>query len=76
MKYDKVLSDRIKELRVKNGLSQHDLDTVLGFNDAPISDFERGSCFPKYETLLALADFFQVSLDYITGRSDDATLKQ
>jgi transcriptional regulator with XRE-family HTH domain len=75
LKYDKVISDRLKELREKNNISQSDLDIVLGCNDAPISEFERGACFPKYETLLMLADFFRVSLDYLVGRSDEPILK-
>lgn len=75
VKYDKVISDRLKELRINKKLSHFDLDTVLGYNDESVEKFERGACFPKFETLLALADFFNVSLDYLVGRSDNSELK-
>jgi transcriptional regulator with XRE-family HTH domain len=73
-KYEKVFADKLKELREKENLSQNDLDIVLGYNDSPVSEFERGACFPKFETLLMLADFFRVSIDYLVGRSENSNL--
>ena len=75
MKYDLVFSDRLAELREKNKISQNDLDLVLGYNDEQVSNFERGACFPKYETLLMIADYFNISLDYLVGRSNDPILR-
>lgn len=62
--------NRIKELRIKHGLSQGDLAKATGLTRQAISNYERGDREPKMETWQKLADFFNVSVPYIRGEID------
>lgn len=62
--------ERIKELRDELGLSQLQVSLAIGISQESISSYERGKTYPKADHLMALADFFQVSTDYLLGRSD------
>ena len=62
---------RLKELREKAGLKQTDLAAMMGVVDRQYQRYERGEGEPKLAGWLFLADFFNVSLDYLVGRSDD-----
>ncbi len=66
-------SSRLKELRKGKGINQTTLGLVIGVTLKQIQRYERDECEPTLSKLLALADFFDVSLDYLVGRSDDAT---
>lgn len=66
----KVYSNRIKELRIENKLSQSQLAEKLGTTNSTICDWERGRTEPDIEMLKKLALFFSVSTDYIVGVSD------
>ncbi|HEY9574122.1 MAG TPA: XRE family transcriptional regulator [Lachnospiraceae bacterium] len=60
--------DRLKTLRTEHHLSQDELSKILGVSKQAISQYERGLRFPKdYEQI---ADYFNVDLDYLLGRSD------
>ena len=69
-------SERIKELRRKNKLSQEALGKILGLRQDSISTYERGKNYPEVRNLLILADYFGVSLDYLMGRTDDPEVHQ
>lgn len=56
---------RLRNLREKFGLSQTELSKRLKIPNQSISNYERGSRQPDYESLIALADFYGVSVDYI-----------
>lgn len=58
-------SEKVRELRVKNNLSQEDLSEKLGVSRQTVSKWEAGNTFPEIEKLIALSDFFQVSIDYL-----------
>ncbi|SFA47763.1 Transcriptional regulator, contains XRE-family HTH domain [Parageobacillus thermantarcticus] len=63
---------RIKELRIKRGLSQENLAKKLGMNRVNISHYERGVITKIPSDVLAkLADIFGVSTDYLLGKTDD-----
>lgn len=62
---------RLKELREKRGMSQVRLAIELGLNQNTISRYESGAREADYRTLIAIADYFDVSLDYLLGRTDD-----
>ncbi len=62
---------RLKELREKRGMSQVRLAIELGLNQNTISRYESGAREADYRTLIAIADYFGVSLDYLLGRTDD-----
>lgn len=69
-------SERIKELRRKNGLSQEALGNILNVKQDAISTYERGKNYPEVRNLVILADFFGVSIDYLLGRTDDPEVHQ
>ncbi len=64
-----MLGDRIKQLRLDLSISQKDLARVIGRSKRNIAAYEKNYKCPDMETLKKLADFFQVSLDYLAGRS-------
>lgn len=59
--------NRIKELRLKNKLSQAELGEKLNLPQGTLSKYENGIYEPKIETWQALADYFNVSILYIKG---------
>ncbi len=63
--------DRIKELRIEKGLSQGALATALKYTQSNISEWEQGKVEPKISALRAIANFFNVSIDYLAGRTDE-----
>lgn len=68
---------RLKELRLEAGLTQKDLANAIEVGRTTISEYESGKIVPKQEGLLKLANHFNVSVDYLTGVSNErATRKQ
>jgi len=61
---------RLRELRKQNGLSQQDLADKMSVTKQTISQYERGVRVPDYDNLLTLCDIFNVSSDYMLGKSD------
>ena len=61
---------RLKELRKEKKISQLKLAFDLNMNQNTISRYENGEREADYETLIKFADYFDVSLDYLLGRSD------
>lgn len=61
---------RLKELRKKKGLSQQRLAMELNVNQNTISRYESGEREADYKTLIMIADYFDVSIDYLLGRTD------
>ncbi|MCC5468184.1 helix-turn-helix domain-containing protein [Pelosinus baikalensis] len=64
-------SSRLKALRQRNKVSQQELADLLGISTRAWRFYESGDREPNLTGLIALADFFNVSLDYLVGRSDD-----
>ena len=62
---------RLKELRKKRHLSQITLAMDLNMNQNSISRYENGEREADYATLIAIADYVHVSVDYLLGRTDD-----
>lgn len=61
--------NRIKQLRKERHLKQEGLALHLNVSQSTISLYEKGDRLPDMETCGRIADFFHVSLDYLTGRS-------
>lgn len=61
---------RLKELRRKRKISQVKLALDLNMNQNSISRYENLEREADYDTLIRLADYFDVSIDYLLGRSD------
>ena len=72
---EKIIGIRVKQLREKTGLSQAKLAKALGEVSQPvIARYEAGDCFPSYPVLIKIADYFNVSTDYLLGRTDNLVL--
>ena len=64
---------RFKELREANELTQSGIADKLGLTRSRIGMYETGKREPDYETLELIADFFNVDIDFLLGRSDKTT---
>ena len=62
--------NRLRELRIEKGLLQSDIAKIVGKKDRIIGFYETGERDPSTETVLKLAEFFNVSTDYLLGKSD------
>ena len=69
-------SERIKELRHKNKMTQEKLGKVIGVGPDSIYIYEKGKAYPEVRNLIILAEFFNVSVDYLLGRTDDPEVHQ
>jgi transcriptional regulator with XRE-family HTH domain len=66
---------RIRELRTVHGLTQEQLSEMIGYNRSHISRVECGASSCSLDLLIKLAEFFDVSLDYlILGRRCESTV--
>lgn len=63
---------QLRKIRKERGLTQKQLAIEIGASERGIQQYELGERKPAYDVLIALADYFDVSLDYLVGRSDVA----
>ena len=64
-------SDRFRQLRTENGLSQSEMAKQLGcVSKSSVNMYERGEREPSFETLEVIADYFNVDMDYLLGKTD------
>lgn len=69
----KTYGHRIAKLREQRKLTQEELSKQLSISRASLSHYEKNRRVPDYETLNKIADFFNVTVDYLIGRTDDPT---
>ena len=62
--------DRLKDLREDHDLSQKKIADIIGTEQSYYSKYETGKYMIPIDKLIKLADYYDVSLDYITGRSN------
>lgn len=67
---------RLKELRKKKNISQQKLAMDLSLSQNSISRYETGEREADYKTLILLADYFNVSIDYLLERTDNPEIKR
>lgn len=67
---------QLKALRQSKGITQKQLGIETGTSERGIQNYEMGVRKPTYDILIALADFFNISLDYLTGRSDNPEINR
>lgn len=65
-----TLGSRMRALRLENGLTQGELSKVINVSTASISSYEKDNATPELQSIHKLADYFEVSADYLLGRSD------
>lgn len=68
-----IFCERLRTLRVSQNLTLEQLANELSLVKQTIGNWEKGVRTPSLEASIALAEFFNVSLDYLVGRSDDPT---
>lgn len=66
-----TFADRFKQLREESGLTQEELARRLGVSKGTVGNYESGARTPrKLDDLNSLADYFNVEIDYLLGRSN------
>lgn len=65
------IGERLKDLRIKNKLSQNDLALSLGIKRHTISAYENDSITPPIDKLILISKYFSVSIDYLCGVSNN-----
>ncbi len=63
-------SERLKELRQEHGLKQREMAEICGLKLRGYQCYEYATSCPDFEGLVFLADYFNVSVDYLLGRTD------
>lgn len=65
-----IFAERLKQLREEHNVSQATVGKALGVSRYAIYTYEKEKATPTLEGLVALADYFDVTLDYLLGRTD------
>ena len=65
-----TLAKRLKELRESRRVYQREMAEHLGLSFRGYQNYETGQSEPKIAALIAIADYYQVSIDYLVGRTD------
>ena len=65
-----MMNERLRQLRKKKGYTQVRVQMETGIEQALLSKYEHGERVPPTETLVKLADFYHVSVDYLLCRTD------
>ena len=68
--------DKFKKLRIEKGVTQKQIAEYLKIATNNYQNFEYGKIKPSLENLIALADYFNVSIDYLTGRTDNPEINK
>lgn len=68
--YKMNLGEKLKELRLSYNLTQNELANKLCISRVNYTRYENGKVRPDYETLIKIADFFDVSLDELFNRKE------
>lgn len=65
-----MIGDRLKMLRKEKGLTMKEIGKIIGVSDAAWTKYETNRAEPSIESLIKIADYFQVSLDFLLGRTN------
>ena len=65
-----VIADRLKECRKQKNITQKEVAEHIGVTASSYQKYELAERTPSVETLIKLADYFDVTLDYLMGRRD------
>jgi Predicted transcriptional regulators len=72
---NKLFQERLKKLRKERNLSQDEVGQPLNISGRTVGNYESGEREPSLDTLIKIADFYGVSLDYLLGRSNSRGLE-
>lgn len=68
MEYSETVMKKVYELRKAQKVTQEQLAQILGITYQAYAHYEKGRCKPDIDCVVKLADFFNVSIDYLLGR--------
>lgn len=71
-----VFSDHLVELKAVHNVRQQDIADAIGISLRGYQYYEKDSKEPTMSKLIALADFFNVSIDYLVGRTDNPAINR
>ena len=71
-----TFSERVKELRLEHCVTQEQLGKIIGVKNFSIYSYEKGRTCPEMRGLVAMAEYFDVSMDYLAGRTDKREVNQ
>lgn len=66
-----TIGEKLRQLRQSNGLTQEALAKTLGIGQATVACYENGLREPHIVNLIAYADFFDCTVDFLIGRTDE-----
>ena len=66
-----VFSEHLRSIRQSQNKTQKETAAAIGANERNYQDWEYGKNKPGFDSLVSLADYFDVSIDYLVGRSDN-----
>lgn len=69
-------AEHLKKLRIERNITQKQLALETRLSERGIQNYELSQRKPTYDALIALADYFDVSLDYLVGRSDNPKINK
>lgn len=73
MRYEIMKFENIRSLRIDNGYTQRQIAELLGISQNTYSQYEIGVLNYPVDALIKLADFYNVSIDYLLGRTSTKT---
>ena len=62
--------ERLKELRMERNITQQELGNIVNMSKMAISHWDKGHSEPSLSQLIILSDYFEVSVDYLIGKTD------
>ncbi len=68
---DNMVGERIRNLRIDARMTQEELGLKVGVIKQTVSSWEKGISTPNYDILVELSNIFQVSTDFLLGKTDD-----
>lgn len=69
-----TLNENIKRLRLARGLNQVEFAKAMGVSKQCVSNWENDNVMPSIEMLVKIADYFNVTIDYVLGRNEKTYL--
>ena len=71
-----AFNEHLRTIRKGKGFTQKQTALAVGTNERNYQDWEYGKIKPTFDALISLADYFNVSLDYLVGRSDNPEINR
>lgn len=76
IKMQKILSQRLRECRKRGNYTQREVSIYCDLTEKAYQNYELGTHEPKLSIIMRIAEFYNVSIDYLVGLTDDPSPKQ